>query len=73
MNDIVKFLIEAKKNTYANGKALRTNPLRQGSIDYHFEDKIRDKKAIYRDTYFGGKKFIGEETVYLDSKNHFGE
>ena len=71
MNDIVKFLIEAKKNTYANGKALRTNPLRQGSIDYHFEGKIGDKKAINHDTYFGGKKFIGEEAVYLDSEKPF--
>ena len=61
MRDILEFLIVAKKNTYANGKALRTKPLRQGSSDYHFEGKIDNKKIIYHDTYFGGKKFIGEE------------
>ena len=44
MRDILEFLIVAKKNTYANGKALRTKPLRQGSSDYHFEGKFGDKK-----------------------------
>ena len=68
MTNIINFLIEAKKNTYANGKILKTNPLRQGSSDYHFEDKIGDKKTIYHDTYFGGKKFVGEEVVYLDNE-----
>ena len=68
MRDILDFLIVAKKNTYANGKILKTNPLRQGSSDYHFEGEIGDKKAIYHDTYFGGKKFIGEEVVYFDSE-----
>ena len=63
MKDILDFLIEAKKNTYANDKALRTKSLRQGSSDYHFEGKIGNIKAIYHDTYFGSKKFIGEEVV----------
>ena len=71
MKDISNFLIEAKKNTYANGKALRTNSLRQGSSDYHFEVKIDNKKTIYHATYFGGKKFIGEEVVYLESEKPF--
>ncbi len=68
MKDILKFLIEAKRNTYANGKALRTNSLRPGSSDYHFEGNIGGKKAIYHDTYFGGNKFIGEEVVYVGSE-----
>ena len=71
IDNYINFLIEAKKNTYANGNMLKTTSLRQGSNDYHFESKIGDKKAIYHDTYFGGKKFIGEEVVYLDSEEPF--
>ena len=71
IDNYINFLIEAKKNTYANGNMLKTTSLRQGSNDYHFESKIGDKKAIYHDTYFGGKRFIGEEVVYLDSEEPF--
>lgn len=68
MKEILEFLIKAKKNTYANGKVLKVNPSRLGSKDYHFEEKINDKKFSYHDTYFGGEKFIGEEVVYIDDK-----
>ena len=65
---ILDFLIQAKKNTYANGNALKVIPSRLGSKDYHYEDKIGDKKVSYHDTYFGGEKFIGCEVVYIDDK-----
>ena len=68
MKELIEFLITAKKNTYANGKALRVEPSRQGSKDYHYEGEIDCKKAIYHDTYFGSKSFIGEEVVYIDSQ-----
>lgn len=68
MKEILEFLIRAKKNTYANGNALKVNSSRLGSKDYHYEDKIDDKKIIYHDTYFGGEKFIGEEVVYIEGK-----
>lgn len=69
MDMIKNFLIEAKKNTYANGDALKANSSRQGSKDYHYVGTINDKCATYHDTYFGGEHFIGEEVVYLDSKS----
>lgn len=68
MQDILEFLIRAKKNTYANGNTARVNSSRLGSKDYHYEDKIGDKKVSYHDTYFGGEKFIGCEVVYIDDK-----
>ena len=68
MDMIKDFLIEAKKNTYANGDALKTNSSRQGSKDYHYVGTINDKWATYHDTYFGGEKFIGCEVVYIDDK-----
>lgn len=65
--DYKKFLIEAKKQTYANGNAKKQNPSRVGSNDYHYEAIIEGKKMTYHDTYFGGTKFMGEEVVYEDS------
>ncbi len=60
MNDFTKFLINAKKQTYANGNALRTTASRLDSKDYEYQEG----EMIYHDTYFGGTKFIGEEIVY---------
>ena len=68
MFDITNFLIEAKKNTYANANSVHAISSRRGSKDYHFEGKIEGKKAEYHDTYFGGENFIGEEVVYLNSE-----
>lgn len=56
------FLIEAKKQTYANENVKKTDSSRKGSHDYHYENN----GITYHDTYFGGTKFMGEEVVYLD-------
>ena len=45
MNEIIDFLIKAKKNTYANGNALRGESSRLGSKDYHYEEVLNKKKA----------------------------
>lgn len=58
--EFIEFLINAKKNTYANGDIAKDEASRLGSKDYHYEDD----NFIYHDTYFGGLKFIGEEVVY---------
>ena len=60
-DDLYNFLIEAKKQTYANGNAKKISSTRVGSCDYeyHFKD------MVYHDTYFGGTNFMGEEVVYL--------
>ncbi len=73
MDSIKAFLIEEKKQTYANGKAEKVSSSRNGSKDYEY----KKENMIYHDTYFGGTSFIGEETVYLDHKivwamNYYG-
>lgn len=73
MDNIREFLIEAKKQTYANGSAEKVTSTRLNSKDYEYK---KDNK-IYHDTYFGGTKFIGEEVVYIDNQtfwamNYYG-
>lgn len=58
--DLCDFLIEAKKQTYANENVKKVIPSRKGSHDYHYQNK----GMIYHDTYFGGTNFMGEEVVY---------
>lgn len=58
--ELYNFLIEAKKQTYANANVEKVNSSRKGSHDYHYENN----GIIYHDTYFGGTKFMGEEVVY---------
>lgn len=58
--ELYEFLIEAKKQTYANANVEKVNSSRKGSHDYHY----KNDKMIYHDTYFGGTKFMGEEVVY---------
>ena len=60
MEKLIDFLIEAKKQTYANGSIEKSESTRLGSKDYEY----KKGNMIYHDTYFGGTKFIGEEMVY---------
>lgn len=60
MDRIKDFLIEAKKNTYANAAVEKKPSSRIGSNDYEYSNG----DMIYHDTYFGGTQFIGEEVVY---------
>ena len=62
-DEIVPFLIRAKKNTYA-GKAHEVKASRPQSHDFCYEEK----EYSYYDTYLGGEKFAGEEEVW-----HHGE
>ena len=57
---IENFLIEAKKQTYANENAPKIDSSRLNSKDYEY----KKGNMIYHDTYFGGTNFIGEEVVY---------
>ena len=57
--ELYNFLIEAKKQTYANANVEKVNSSRKGSHDYHYENN----GMIYHDTYFGGTKFMGEEEI----------
>lgn len=66
-NLLIGFLIDAKKETYANENIEKVNSSRLGSHDYHYETEIEGEIMIYHDTYFGGFKFIGEEVVYRET------
>jgi len=63
-----KFLVQAKKQAYANENAKKSASPRPGSEDYHYENG----KWVYHDTYFGGKKFLGEEVAYRDGRPKWG-
>ena len=67
MVNIEKFLIEAKKQTYANDSAERIANTRLNSKDYEYQKD----NMIYHDTYFGGTRFIGEEVVYIDNQTYW--
>ena len=60
LKELSDFLREANKQTYANASASKASPTRQGSKDYHYESP----PFAYHDTYFGGRKFIGNEVIY---------
>lgn len=60
--ELSRFLIEAKKKTYA-GKGAEVTPSRPESHDLQYEDG----KWLYIDTYLGGEYFSGEEAVW---ENH---
>lgn len=67
MEEIKKFLIEAKRQTYANESVEKIESSRLHSKDYEY----RKDNMIYHDTYFGGTNFIGEEVVYVDNKPYW--
>jgi len=60
-----EFLIEAKKQTYANENVKKQISTRLGSYDYEYNNK----EMTYHDTYFGGTNFMGEEVVYISSES----
>lgn len=68
MKDLEEFLIEAKKNTYANENGEKIASSRLNSHDYEYS--VGD--MIYHDTYFGGVKFMGEEVVYFKNEVLWG-
>lgn len=59
-NELYSFLIEAKKQTYANENVKKLASSRKGSHDYEYSNG----DMLYHDTYFGGTYFMGEEVVY---------
>ena len=74
MEKIYEFLIEAKKQTYANENVKKVEASRKASSDYEYSNG----NMTYHDTYFGGINFIGEEVVYegdnpIWGMNYYGE
>ena len=70
--DLEAFVVRAKSATYV-GSGLRAESSRLGSHDLTFE---RDD-WLYRDSYFGGTDFLGQETVWFGevpvwAENYYG-
>lgn len=61
---LIAFLIEAKLQTYAaEGAQTQVEPALPGSRQLEY---VRGE-WLYRDIYFGGARFAGQETVYCES------
>lgn len=73
MKTIEKFLIEAKRQTYANENVEKVKSSRLNSRDYEY----KKENMLYHDTYFGSTHFIGEEVIYVNNEiywamNYYG-
>jgi len=65
-DELIAFLIDAKRRTYAaggGGSEAVVTPLLPGSHQLEY----RDGSLLYRDIYFGEAYFVGQETVYAGS------
>jgi hypothetical protein len=64
-----RFLVAAKRATYASQDDLtQVKPALSGSHQLEF----RQGSLFYRDIYYGGDFFIGQETVYLQNTPIWG-
>ena len=63
---MIPFLIKAKKATYA-GKGAEAPSSRIKSHDLIY----REDEFLYYDTYLGGEKFAGEETLWTAEKPYW--
>jgi Domain of unknown function (DUF5680) len=62
-DDLTAFIVKAKRTTYVGGGET-AEPSRLGSHDLTFQDA----DWSYRDSYFGGTDFLGQEAVWLESE-----
>lgn len=72
INELERFVVLAKRSTYVAGGE-KAAASRLGSHDLVFEDG----GWAYRDSYFGGTDFLGQETVWSDGEpvwamNYYG-
>ena len=59
--EFVEFLVEAKRGTYAaQGDDASVRPALPGSKQLEYQRGL----YVYRDVYFGMRRFVGQETVY---------
>jgi hypothetical protein len=63
IDDLNAFIVKAKRATYVGGGE-KAEPSRLGSHDLTFHDG----DWCYRDSYFGGTDFLGQEAVWLKGK-----
>ena len=62
--ELVQFLLDAKKSTYAGAKGDGKTIVTDGSMEFNYSDDT----YTYRDRYFGSDPFVGEEVVFLNDK-----
>ncbi len=67
MNDLISFLIKAKKNCYASGM-IPVSSTRKSSKDLHYSDG----NFRYLDSFFGQEHFIGQEIVWQGDRPSWG-
>ena len=64
-DELAAFLVTAKRSTYAAlGDEAVVSPLLPGSHQLEFAQE----PWLYRDVYFGGDFFVGQETVYQEER-----
>lgn len=61
------FVVRAKSATYVGGRG-QVDPGRTASHDLEY----REGTLVYRDSYFGGTQFLGQETVHADGRPIWG-
>lgn len=67
MDELLSFLVKAKKNSYAAG-VIPVSSTRKNSKDLHFiEGEYR-----YLDSYFGSERFLGQEVVWKNKLEVWG-
>ena len=63
---IIKFLLEAKRNTYAGkGSELKSSRLNSHDLKYEKDN------LMYYDTYLGNDLFSGTEALWIDNKPYW--
>lgn len=67
LEELSKFLVEAKRNTYASKEA-KKKILKDGTKEFTFKSGL----YRYRDRYFGFESFIGQEIVWYRGKTIWG-
>lgn len=72
-NELRRFIVQAKTNTYATGEATNAQSSRLGTKDFLYEEG----NYKYLDSYAGGLDFAGQELVWEDEKaiwamNYYG-
>jgi hypothetical protein len=68
LTSLNKFIVKAKTATYV-GSGQPATSCRLGSHDLEFIEG----DFIYRDSYFGGQDFLGEEAVWFEKQPVWGE
>lgn len=65
--DLTAFIVRAKSATYV-GDGGQVPPGRTASHDLEY----REGELVYRDSYFGGSDFLGQETVHVSGRPVWG-